>query len=260
MDFMKPVLHTGNPWDLDAFRRQVVEEQQGALAYLDSDPHPEWHVPTAASDKVWPDGRFKPYFGDTVVALLAPEAISALADLQSVLIEAAGEGLSDPLLSDSFHITIHDLTNGREEASLRDKLEANDRTVVELFDRLASALRQEPALAHVKLTASMIFPCMNTSVLVGFVPATERDFRILMSTHKLFDEVVALNYWFRPHVTLAYFKPKHLELASVKRLANILRRLNPPALEIRLDLNALVYQRFTDMNSYQSISTVAVQQ
>ena len=260
MDFMKPVLLAGSLWDLDTFRRQVVQEQQGALAYLDSDPHPEWQVPAAVSDKVWPDGRFKPYFGDTVVALLPPESITTLADLQSVLLEAAGEGLSDPIRSDSFHITLHDLTSGREKASLRDKLEANGLTVAKLFNRLASAFRQDPALAQVKLTATSVFPCMHTSVLVGFVPATERDFRILMNSHYLFDEVVSLNYWFRPHVTLAYFKSKRLESASIKRLANVLQRLNPPVLDIHLDLGALAYQRFTDMNSYESISMVAVQQ
>ncbi|MEW6743884.1 MAG: hypothetical protein AB1486_14110 [Planctomycetota bacterium] len=247
--FLNPVILSGRSFTHESFRAQLLEEQAGALASLG---HHEWSVPDACRAKVDATGTLKPFHGDTVVLPLEPEAIARLRVIQGQLIEGGGEWLSDPLEPSTFHVTLHDLSASLRAEELRDGLESNREQVRNLFGELGKILRDDPSLARVTLRATRIFPCMNISVLAGFSPVSERDFRVLMNAHALFDEVVVLGYWLRPHVTLAYFRPMPPPGGERQALIAALGRLNDPDLEIVLDLRDLAYQRFTSMNHYET--------
>ncbi|MEW6745495.1 MAG: hypothetical protein AB1486_22310 [Planctomycetota bacterium] len=176
--------------------------------------------------------------------------------IQGQLIEGGGEWLSDPLEPSTFHVTLHDLSASPSAENLRESLERNRERVRNLLGELGKILREEPSLARVTLRATRIFPCMNISVLAGFSPVSERDFRVLMNAYALFDQVAVLGYWLRPHVTLAYFRPMPPPSGQREALIAVLGRLNDPDLEIVLDLRDLTYQRFTSMNHYETVFRV----
>ena len=64
--------------------------------------------------KVNHDGKFLPFYGNTVVFLLEDRTKEILSTLQSQLYKAAGKMLSQPLHPDTFHMTLHDLVNSTE--------------------------------------------------------------------------------------------------------------------------------------------------
>ena len=80
-------------------------------------------------------------------------------------------------------------------------------------------------------------------MLLGYAPATERDHRLLQNLYNLFDGVRKLDYWLRPHVTLAYFRPRVPTMQEVQELVRRLETLGPGP-ELSLPVWELAYQRF----------------
>lgn len=63
--------------------------------------------------KVDPAGRILPFRGNTTVFLLDEATKEQLQAVQDSLYRAATEMLAEPLEPDTFHMTLHDLANGR---------------------------------------------------------------------------------------------------------------------------------------------------
>lgn len=244
--------------DLATYRARLEEEQGGSCAWLHRVARGEeplrWHVPPALELKVQPMGELRPFAGDTVVFPLDPAGREACASLQARLLEGLEGLFADPLDPGQFHVTLHDLSHGAARMPRLERERAeNAARCREIFRRLARGPEGE---AEIRLEPVRLFDCLNISMLVGYAPATEADHRLLQSLHAAFDAVRPLDYWLRPHVTLAYFRPRVPTWTEVEELSRRCASLGPLP-PLTLEVGALAYQTFEDMNRYTTRFTVA---
>lgn len=198
------------------------------------------------SRKVRPDGGFAPFFGNTVVFPLPEEVRRRLGVLRDALHASCGSILAEPLATDSFHITLHDLLSGPPSAALGEQVAITRKQALDCVGHIGE---QGGA---VRLHSTALFQMVNTSLVLGFAPADEASCQRLMTGYARLQEVVPLSYPLTPHVTLAYFRPGRVEPEQVERLRGIAERVRQqPQLEVVLPLRALEYQLFFDMNHYR---------
>ena len=197
---------------------------------------------SSLSNKVDPDGSFRPFFGSTVVFSLDARTKFALAGLQRGLYCEVGQMLAQPLTADTFHMTLHDLVNGsvHSEALARDMERVKDQVLP-----LLQIWQNEPPL---QMRATRTFNLVHTSVVLGLEPSDADSWRQLDRMYQELEAVVPLGYGLTPHITLAYYKPGSYSEADAARLRAI---LGPSELELLLPMQALTYQSFWDMNHYR---------
>lgn len=197
---------------------------------------------SSLSNKVDPDGSFRPFFGSTVVFSLDARTKFALAGLQRGLYCEVGQMLAQPLTADTFHMTLHDLVNGsvHSEALVRDMARVKDQVLP-----LLQIWQNEPPL---QMRATRTFNLVHTSVVLGLEPSDADSWRQLDRMYQELEAVVPLGYGLTPHITLAYYKPGSYSEADAARLR---ATLGPSELELLLPMQALTYQSFWDMNHYR---------
>jgi hypothetical protein len=235
-----------------ALRTTLAAEQACAIRGLG----PDWQVPAALHAKVDAQGRFRPFFGDTVIMPVAAERARELDDLARAVTTDLRPLFAEPLAAASFHVTLHDLVSASAASAVALDRTRHRRRAREIFDKVAHELRLAPELATLSLRPTLVYPCLNISVLLGLEPASERDFRTLYNFHALLDELKPLDYWLRPHVTLAYFQPRPLASAEVGSLSQRLQSgLHLPEV-VTLDLFKTAYAEFSSMAAYESIFDV----
>ena len=197
-------------------------------------------------EKVAPDGRLLPFFGNTMIFDLPAETQLQIARMQLILHHRCSFLLAQPLAPATLHMTLHDLLNGVDASALAEPVRRTG-------EAARAILRQQRTaqLPPIRLTSTLAFNMTNGSVALGFAPDTEADCAALMAMHGDYQAVVALDYPLTPHVTLAYFKPGSYAPADVARLAEALREINAlPRVHITVDAGCLHYYTFEDMNTY----------
>ena len=192
--------------------------------------------------KVDSAGNFLPFYGNTVVFDLNEESKHHLQILQEQLYKAAGWMLSQKLDPGTFHMTLHDLVNGPEltgDLKLRMReCEAKAKLILESWKD------QRP----LRLKATWLFNMVNTSLVLGLAPVGEDSWDRLSEMYRTLETVVPLGYAMTPHITIAYFKPGTWSQYDL----NCLRQaLHPVELEVKLYMEDLHYQEFSDMNLYE---------
>ncbi len=196
-------------------------------------------------EKVDPDGKLLPFFGNTMIFDLPESTQLEIARMQLILNRLCGFLLAEPLAPATLHMTLHDLLNGVDEAALMEPV----RQTGEVARAILRRQREDRRPIH--LTATAAFCMVGGSVGLGFAPDTEEDCARLMALHADYQPVVPLNYPLTPHVTLAYLRPGVYDESAVALLADALRELNAlPPVRLTLTTDALHYYRFTDMNTY----------
>lgn len=259
MDLLRPAKVMGEPWDSSTYRQRLQAEQDGSCAWLDrvarAEEPLEWRIPASLELKVHSMGDLRPFFGDTLVFPLDTEALEACASLQRRLTAGLEGMFAEPLDPRELHVTLHDLSNGNRMPRLEREMEENSQKCRRLFAGIAEALERDPGLAEIRLEPVRMFDCLNISVLLGYAPASDRDYRLLLNLYEIFEEVRPLDYWLRPHVTLAYFRPRVPTWSEVEELARRCATLGPLPI-LKLDVWELSYQTFQDMNRYTTRFTV----
>ena len=194
-------------------------------------------------EKVAPDGRLRPFFGNTMIFDLPEDIQLQIGRMQLILHHRCGDMLAEPLAPATLHMTLHDLLNGVDEAALAEPVQQTGLQAKAILDELRHA-----GIPPIHLTSTCAFNMTNGSVALGFAPDTEQDCAAIMGMHARFQDVVALNYPLTPHVTLAYYKPGSYDTAA---LAEALREINTlPKVRIGVETTCLHYYRFTGMNTY----------
>ncbi len=197
-------------------------------------------------EKVAPDGRMLPFFGNTMIYDLPDGVKVALSRMQLQLHHPGGWFLAEPIFPQTLHLTLHDLLNGTDENALQPGIAATGAQA----EALLKQIRREK-LPSIHLTSMAAFNMVNGSVALGFAPDTEEDCAALMALHARFQAIVPLNYPLTPHVTLAYYRPGSYGCEMIDTLAGALQRINSlPPVHLALDADALHYRRFSDMNHY----------
>ncbi len=223
---------------IGAFEKKEVSFGDG---YFRSNP--------SLPQKVDASNRFQPFFGDTIVFDLDEATKGKLAGIAERLHTAAGECFCEKLAADTFHMTLHDLSNAPLLENVAAELLENQRKVAIKAEKLSSQI--------IKMRSKAIFNMVNTSVVLGLYPVNEEEYQKLMALYELFDDVKKLSYPFTPHITLAYYNRDGFDAASAGKLENIVRELNESDLEIDLTTQQLFYQRFSSMNEYTNILSLS---
>lgn len=194
--------------------------------------------------KVDAGGKLKPYAGNTTVFLLDDTLQDTLAALQDSLYEKVPDMLAEPLKKDTFHMTLHSLVDGIPDMpGLEEKMDAAAEKAKVLLDKW----KDGPDL-HMR--TSWLFNMMNTSIVLGLMPADPQSWQWLDEMYTALEAVVPLGYAMTPHITMAYYRPGVYEEADKIRLGTALRNVD---MELSLPQSALVLQNFTDMNHYQTV-------
>lgn len=197
------------------------------------------------AQKVSPAGVPEPFMGSTVVFTLPDEIKDVIGCIQDVLYESCGDILAEPLAKSSFHITLHDLVNGKPSPGL-------ERRIRDIRERASGQVREIAARGGtVRLHSTYLFNMVNTSMVLGFAPADEESCGKLMGYYEALQDVVCLGYPLTPHVTLAYFRPGTIGEEPLSRLRQAVDRINSrEKVCFELPVSRLEYQLFSSMNCY----------
>lgn len=199
--------------------------------------------------KLYADGSFRPFYGDTVVFQLPEDAKRVLGDIQSSLYGAAGGMLAEPLPADTFHITLHDLCAASLQRDVQAAAEAH-RT------QLRERLPYITGRGSVRLFAKGMVSMVSSSIVMLFVPVCETDHRAIQDMYGCLEEIRPLPYPLTLHCTLAYYKPGIYSPAEWNSLYRFIHQWNaqhPDAFSVSLDGDAIAYQSFCSMCHYTNV-------
>jgi len=197
--------------------------------------------------KVDPDGRFKPFYGDTVIFSLSQPMIHWLEGIQDELYTACGECLAERIAPETFHITLHDLLSQAE--SMPGGVPRNQQEAMLAIEEVRG-LCPHP----IAIRSNCVFSMVGTSIVMGFEPATEYDCAMLMTMYERFQQIVSLSYPLTLHVTLAYYKPGEYDDNMLFRLREALQHIGRERREWLLDMQELLYATFESMAKYHLIT------
>jgi hypothetical protein len=157
-----------------------------------------------------------------------------------------------------FHITLHDLNNPfncSDKIELEARVKKSVGNVKRIFHEIAGYISENPGMSRINIHSSGISMRGFTGITIDFMPSTERDFRIVMNLHELFDDIVSLGNPLYMHLSLGYLHPHNFTPADRNRLAKAIGNCGQD-ISMTLNVMDLAYQIFEDMNSYNTIFTV----
>ncbi|MBO5353847.1 MAG: hypothetical protein J6A77_11175 [Lachnospiraceae bacterium] len=200
--------------------------------------------------KVNTNNEFRHFYGDTVVFHLHETVKRKLAEWLDVFYTEASECFCERLGSDTFHMTLHDLSNSEQLSDISDEREQNKDRVLEKLEELLN-------FGTIKMRSSYIFNMVNTSLVLGLYPVDEAEYEKLMGLYSVFDGIKQLNYPLTPHITLAYYNVNGFSAEAARKLEKLVYKFNSceteVGLEVELHRGQLCYQWFSSMNEYVDI-------
>ena len=199
------------------------------------------------SEKVAPDGRFCPFYGDTVVFELDDDVKARVAAMIEKLYEAAPECFCEKLVASTVHMTMHDLS-----APVSKQVTAvNEKKLKEVL-RADSVRRQ-----IIRMKSNKVINMVGKSLLLTLLPADREDWDKLQEIYTLIDRVKVCDYPFlTPHITLGYYRLQGFDNAARLKLKAVIDELNLDSFDVTLSTDRLYYQHFTDMNHYENIFAI----
>jgi len=234
-----------------------METYQDFLDRINSFEHKIWSFAPghfqgnpSLEKKVKQDNLFRPYYGDTAVFHLDLAAKTVLAQWLDKLYAAVPECFSERLVTDTFHMTLHDLSNSDDFSEIVEDVAWNKEKIQDLCNEI-------PDFHTIKMRSKCMFNMVNTSLVLGLYPANEAEYCKLMNLYEAFNKVRELPYPLTPHITLAYYNVNGFCEASARKLEELVCRLNCEELkhemEIVLKAKNLYYQYFDSMNHYTNV-------
>lgn len=163
--------------------------------------------------KVNEDNSFRNFYGDTVVFALSDDVKAELNKLTDFLYHAAPDCFCERLVSHTFHMTLHDLSNSPALGDIAEDMFRNELKIVEIKKALSAR-----EIAPIRMKSNYIFNMVNTSLVLGLYPATEDYHRRLTELYSIVEGVKKLSYPLTPHVTLAYYNINGFDAKAAKAL------------------------------------------
>lgn len=207
-----------------------------------------FHGNPSIAQKVNWENKFQPFFGDTIVFDLDVETKDKLTTILDQLYTYVPECFCEKLIPNTFHMTLHDLSNSPHLGNVAEDVFINEWKVAEIFKEI------QPQKIAMKST--YIFNMVGTSLVLGLYPASEKDYEKLMKLYELFHSVRELPYPLTPHITLAYYNVHGFPVESAEKLEALVYELNAHSMDIVIDTKKLAYQKFITMNEYKSIISI----
>ncbi|MFS0725462.1 hypothetical protein [Paenibacillus sp. 1P07SE] len=213
-----------------------------------------WLISEGLHKKINPDGTMNDFYGATTVIKLSERDKARCRAMQQEVL-ALVPGMLVPVGPDTFHFTIHALSNpynvpgGTNSAIQRDIIAREEAVIAEL--REIRALHGDKRLRLRMLGAST---AGNDVVSLKLAPADTPDESLLVELFRRIERVCPLGKRYTPHITLAYFKPQAYPQAHVDRLYEGLRALSRTVHEdLILDVRDLVYQHHYSMDDFRDV-------
>ena len=197
--------------------------------------------------KVDENNGFSPFYGDTVVFELDSVDKRAVDAIIDQLYGRVDNCFCEKLNMATLHMTLHDLTNSANQDEILSQMFKNQSAIMQMVMR--DQIKSETIL----MKSNYIINMVNTSLVLCFYPADEKEYEKLMRLYSLMDEVVSLPYPFTPHITLAYFNRYGFDRKAAFELGSVVEELNKHQFEIILSTERLHYQRFASMNDYSNV-------
>ena len=203
--------------------------------------------------KIDENNRLKDFFGDTVVFELDDGTKEIIGGIIDEVYVVAPECFAERLRTDTLHMTLHDLSNSPKQEDVAENMERNLEDIKMRVSRFGKRI--------IKMKTSVIFNMVNTSLVIGLVPADENEYHKLMELYGIADEVIKAQYPLTPHITLGYYNVHGFDEKSARALEAAVGRINRrEPIEITLDTERLYYQRFTSMNRYENVVCLGQQE
>lgn len=196
-------------------------------------------------DKVAADGKYKPFYGNTVVFQLSNPVKNELCEIQKRLYLAAEDMLAERLHSDTFHMTLHGLCDSPADCLPENFYETMYRYGTQARDLIAKWQNMPP----LKMRATCTFNLVNTSIVLGLEPCDIHTEQQLSAMYEELQGVVRFPYPLMPHITLAYYRPGKYTVQHAKKLAGVLGTVK---MQFVLPMGDLILQNFLNMNQYIS--------
>ncbi len=204
-------------------------------------PHP------SMMKKVSPENKFLPFYGDTVVFRLSEQEQAFFQSYTDQLYAEAPECFSQRIHANTFHMTLHDLSNAPDLSDICQDMAQN-------AQKLRALIRQEkPAFSNIHMKYNAVFDMKHIALVIGLYPADAEEYAKLMQLYNLLNQVIKLSYPLTPHITLGYYSRQGFSADAGRKLAEIVQNLNQNSIDILLSPNRLYYQHFTSMAEYQNI-------
>ncbi|MDE7284363.1 MAG: hypothetical protein K2N85_12395, partial [Lachnospiraceae bacterium] len=165
-----------------------------------------------------------------------------------LLYQSSSECFCEKLTLNTFHVTLHDLSNSSILRDVAEEMFENKLRVIDKTEEL-----QKYRNTKIKMKSKYIFNMVDTSLVLGLYPVDEKEYIRLMELYLIFDKVKKLNYPLTPHITLAYYNINGFDIQSARALEDAVNKLNNNDIKIELDVNNLYYQKFKSMNEYIDI-------
>ncbi len=205
------------------------------------------------TNKVAADNTFKNFYGDTVVFALDDRAKTKLARYADALHKTVPQCFCQALKDDTFHVTLHDLSNSAALSDIAEELFYNELGVAKLGQEL-----KRYADAKIVLKSKYVFNMVNTSIVFGLYPSDENSHKTLTSLYSVFDSIKKLSYPLTPHITLAYYNVNGFDTDAARALESAVNGINSnDGFQLTLNVKDLRYQKFTSMNDYVDIIDLA---
>lgn len=201
----------------------------------------------SVESKVNKDNSFKNFYGDTVVFDLDSEIKNKITNIIDMLYDKVPECFCEKIISDTIHMTLHDLSNSPTLSDVSQDIFNNE---INLINKLTTVKIKHKSI---RMKTKFIFNMVNTSLVLGLYPVNEDEYIKLIDLYGLVDEIKELPYPFTPHITLAYYNSFGFSVESKRKLEAVVNSLNKETFLIELDTDNLYYQKFTNMNNYINI-------
>ncbi len=196
-------------------------------------------------DKVDEEGRFRLFCGETTVFDLPENVREKLMEIQGRLYDAVGEMFAmDRLGEDSMHMTLHSLWDMGESIKLRDAPYTHG-DVCRVLDGIRADFPDK-----IMMRAICPLSMVNTSVVMGLVPAGEADAWRLAEINRRVAGFYPRPYGLTPHVTLAYYCPGEYPEETWTKLKSVFA---VQGFAFPIETRKLFFRRFFDMGRYETI-------
>lgn len=207
----------------------------------------DFEVNPSLKKKVQVDNSFAPFYGDTVVFDLDDTTKEFLADCTDKLYKNVPNCFCENLVSNTFHMTLHDLSNSPVLSDVAEDVFKNE---IELAKKVKA---QPVAVQTIEMESTCIFNMVNTSLVMGLNPINENEYEKLMELYNYVDSIRGLPYPLTPHITLAYYNRNGFSYGEKLKLENVVNQMNKQPIKVKLNTASLFYQKFMSMNDYISL-------
>ncbi len=216
----------------------------------------QWKVSEGLAAKIKEDGTMNDFYGYTTVIPLSESDRLRCEQAQQMLLERLPHRLV-ALLPETFHLTIHALSNERNTTggadTVRQRMSRDEAGIEQTFREIA----ERYAGRNIAMRALGVSTNTRDVVSIKYVPEAAEDYALLIDLYERIRELSPERSTYIPHVSLCYFRLDGLQPPEIDLLYQTMEEINRSIkLDIVLEVDRFVYQMHRHMNDFPAIFAV----